>query len=89
MGEVAAEKSDKGRANDPVAAARRRAMTLKLRQARQTLTTNSIDFAGQYASLARLFANSVVGATPVMALVATRPLARPAGDRRRSRKRPA
>jgi len=70
MVEVAAEKNDKGRASDPVAAARRRAMTLKLRQARQTLTTNSIDFAGQYASLARLFANSVVGATPVMALVA-------------------
>ena len=70
MVEVAAEKNDKGRAGDPAAAARRRAMTLKLRQARQTLTTNSIDFTGQYASLARLFANSVAGATPAMALVA-------------------
>ena len=70
MVEVAAEKNDRGRASDPVAAARRRAMTLKLRQARQTLTTNSIDFAGQYASLARLFANSVASAAPVMALVA-------------------
>ena len=70
MVEVAAEKFDKGRASDPAAAARRRAMTLKLRQARQTLTTNSIDFSGQYASLARLFANSVTSAAPVMALVA-------------------
>jgi two-component system cell cycle sensor histidine kinase PleC len=70
MVEVAAEKFDKGRASDPTAAARRRAMTLKLRQARQTLTTNSIDFAGQYASLARLFANSLAGATPAIALVA-------------------
>ena len=70
MVEVAAEKFDKGRASAPAAAARRRAMTLKLRQARQTLTTNTIDFTGQYASLARLFANSVAGATPAMALVA-------------------
>ncbi len=70
MVEVAAEKNDKGRAGDPAAAARRRAMTRRLRQARQTLTTNSIDFTGQYASLARLFAASVAGATPVMALVA-------------------
>ena len=70
MGEVAAERNDKGRVGDPAAAARRRAMTLKLRQARQTLTTNTIDFTGQYASLARLFANSVAGATPAMALVA-------------------
>src|ERR1019366_2681715 len=70
MVEVAAEKNDKGRVGDPAAAARRRAMTLKMRQARQTLTTNSFDFTGQYASLARLFANSVASATPVMALVA-------------------
>src|SRR5450631_1091791 len=70
MVEVAAEKYDKGRAGDPAVAARRRAMTLKMRQARQTLTTNTFDFTGQYASLARLFANSVAGATPAMALVA-------------------
>ena len=70
MVEVAAEKNDKGRAGDPAAAARRRAMTLKLRQTRQSLTTSSVDFTGQYNSLARLFANSVAGATPAMALVA-------------------
>jgi two-component system cell cycle sensor histidine kinase PleC len=45
-------------------------MTLKLRQARQALTTNSIDFAGQYGSLARLFANSATNATPAITLVA-------------------
>ena len=70
MVEVGAEKNDKGRAGDPAVVARRRAMTLKLRQARQTLTTSSVDFAGQYGSLARLFANSIAGATPAMALVA-------------------
>jgi two-component system cell cycle sensor histidine kinase PleC len=70
MVEVAAEKNDKGRSGDPAAAARRRAMTLKLRQTRQSLTTSSVDFTGQYNSLARLFANSVAGATPAMALVA-------------------
>ena len=70
MVEVAAEKNDKGRASDPAAAARRRTMTIKLRHARQTLTTSSVDFAGQYGSLARLFANSIAGATPAMALVA-------------------
>ena len=70
MVEVGAERLDKGRASDPAASARRRAMTLKLRQARQALTTDSIDFGSQYASLARLFANSITGATPVIALVA-------------------
>ena len=45
-------------------------MTLKVRQARHALTTSPIDFSGQYASLARLFAASIAGATPAMALVA-------------------
>ena len=67
---VAADRNDKARASDPAAAARRRTMTLKLRQARQALTTDSIDFTSQYSSLARLFANSIAGATPVIALVA-------------------
>jgi two-component system cell cycle sensor histidine kinase PleC len=66
---VAAERIDKARASDPAAAARRRTMTLKLRQARQALTTDSVDFTGQYNSLARLFAHSIAGATPVIALV--------------------
>jgi two-component system cell cycle sensor histidine kinase PleC len=68
---VAAERNDKARAGDPAAAARRRTMTLKLRQARQALTTDSIDFTSQFSSLARLFANSITGATPVIALVAS------------------
>ncbi len=69
MSEVSAEKIDRGRASDPASAARRRKMTIKLKQARQSLTSNSVDFPGQYASLARLFAHSVMSATPAMALV--------------------
>jgi len=69
MSEVSAEKIDRGRASDPASAARRRKMTIKLKQARQSLTSNSVDFSGQYASLARVFAHSVMSATPAMALV--------------------
>ena len=69
MSEVSAEKIDRRGAGDPTAAARRRTMTIKLKHARQSLTNNSIDFSGQYASLVRLFANSVMSATPAMALV--------------------
>ncbi|MGO4872712.1 MAG: sensor histidine kinase [Roseiarcus sp.] len=69
MSEVSAEKIDRGRGGDPAAAARRRKMTIKLRHARQSLTSNSIDSAGQYASLVRLFAHSVMSATPAMVLV--------------------
>ncbi len=69
MSEVSAERIDKGRNGDPASAARRRKMTIKLKHARQSLTSNSIDISGQYASLARLFAQSVMSATPAMALV--------------------
>ncbi len=69
MSEVSAEKIDRGRNGDSTAAARRRQMTIKLKQARQSLTSNSVDSSGQYASLARLFAHSAMSATPAMALV--------------------
>ncbi len=69
MSEVSTEKIDKGRAGDPASASRRRQMTIKLKHARQSLTSNSVDSSGQYASLARLFAHSVMSATPAMALV--------------------
>ena len=69
MSKVSAETIDKGRGGDPASAARRRKMTLKLKQARQTLTSNSVDYSSQYASLARLFAQSAMSATPAMALV--------------------
>ncbi len=69
MSEVSAEKIDRRRNGDPAAAARRRKMTIKLKHARQSLTSNSVDFSGQYASLARLFAHSAMSATPAMALV--------------------
>ncbi|MFZ1964522.1 MAG: ATP-binding protein [Roseiarcus sp.] len=69
MSEVSAEKIDRRGAGDSTAAARRRTMTIKLKRARQSLTSNSIDFSEQYASLVRLFAHSVMSATPAMALV--------------------
>src|SRR5271163_753626 len=69
MSEVSTEQVDKVRAGDPASAARRRKMTIKLKHARQSLTSNSVDYSGQYASLARLFAQSVMSATGAMALV--------------------
>jgi len=44
MSQVSAESIDRGRGGDPESAARRRKMTLKLKHARQTLTSNSIDY---------------------------------------------
>ncbi|MBV8664408.1 MAG: hypothetical protein JO107_15045, partial [Hyphomicrobiales bacterium] len=69
MSQVSAETIEKSRGADPASAARRRKMSIKLKHARQTLTSNSIDYSSQYASLARLFAQSVTSATPAMALV--------------------
>jgi len=69
MNEASAQKIDSGREAAAAAAARRRTMNVKLRQARQTLTSDSLDLSEHYASLTRLFADSVKSATPVMALV--------------------
>src|SRR5580700_8697568 len=69
MSEVTAEMIENGRARDPVSATRRRKMTVKMRQAREKLTTVN-DRARPYApDLLRLFAQSHRSATPVMCLL--------------------
>ncbi len=69
MSEVTAEMIENGRARDPVSASRRRKMTVKMRQAREKLTTAS-DRASPYApQLLRLFAQSHRSAMPVMCLL--------------------
>ena len=71
MSEVTAEMIENGRARDPGSAARRRKMTLKMRQAREKLTTAN-DGASPYApDLVRLFAQGHKSAMPVMCLLAT------------------
>jgi two-component system, cell cycle sensor histidine kinase PleC len=69
MSEVTAEMIENGRARDPVSATRRRKMTVKMRQAREKLTT-AHNRASVYApDLVRLFAQSHRSATPVMCLL--------------------
>jgi two-component system cell cycle sensor histidine kinase PleC len=69
MSEVTAEMIENGRARDPVSASRRRKMTVKMRQARERLTTSS-DRGSAYApDLLRLFAQSHRSAMPVMCLL--------------------
>ena len=69
MSEVTAEMIENGRARDPASASRRRKMTVKMRQAREKLTTAN-DRANIYApDLLRLFAQSHRSATPVMCLL--------------------
>jgi two-component system cell cycle sensor histidine kinase PleC len=66
MSEVTAEMIENGRARDPASASRRRKMTIKMRQAREKLTTSN-DRASLYAPhLLRLFAQSHRSATPAM-----------------------
>jgi two-component system cell cycle sensor histidine kinase PleC len=69
MSEVTAEMIEKGRGGDPEEAARRRKMNIKLRHARQTLTSASGDYVGPYDSLVRLFAQSVRSATFAVVLL--------------------
>ena len=69
MSEVTAEMIEKGRHGDPAEVARRRKMNIKLRHARQALTSSSGDYAGPYDSLVRLFAQSVEGATLAVSLL--------------------
>ena len=69
MSEVTAEMIENGRARDPASAIRRRKMTVKMRAAREKLTTAS-DRAVVYApDLLRLFAQSNKSATPFMCLL--------------------
>jgi two-component system cell cycle sensor histidine kinase PleC len=70
MSEVTAQMIEQGRGGDPVAASRRRKMNIKLRHARQTLTSAEGDHSGPYDSLVRLFAQSAKLATPAFAVLA-------------------
>jgi two-component system cell cycle sensor histidine kinase PleC len=68
MSEVAAERSGKSGAGDS-SSARRRKMTLHMRQARERLTTSSLD-SGSYApELVRMFAHSHKSATPALCVL--------------------
>jgi two-component system cell cycle sensor histidine kinase PleC len=69
MSEVTAAMIENGRARDPASATRRRKMTVKMRAAREKLTTAN-DRAVVYApDLLRLFAQSNKSATPFMCLL--------------------
>jgi two-component system cell cycle sensor histidine kinase PleC len=69
MSEVTAEMIENGRLRDPASATRRRKMTVKMRQAREKLTTSS-DRASAYApDFLRLFAQGHKSATPFMCLL--------------------
>src|ERR1700683_227473 len=69
MSEVTAEMIENGRVRDPASATRRRKMTVKMRPAREKLTTSS-DRASAYApDFLRLFAQSHQSATPFMCLL--------------------
>jgi two-component system cell cycle sensor histidine kinase PleC len=69
MSQVTAEMIEKGRNGDPSEAARRRKMNIKLRHARQTLTSSAGEFVGPYDSLVRLFAQSVCSASAAVVLL--------------------
>src|SRR5271155_5430279 len=70
MSEVTAQMIEQRRGGDPGAASRRRKMNIKLRHARQTLTSAEGDHSGPYDSLVRLFAQSAKLATPAFAVLA-------------------
>ena len=69
MGEVTAEMIERGRNGDPADIARRRKMNIKLRHARQALTSAPGDYSGPYDSLVRLFAQSVESSSIAVALL--------------------
>ena len=70
MSEVTAEMIENGRTRDSASAMRRRKMMLKMRQARERLTTTANDRASPYApDLLRLFAQGHRSAAPVMCLL--------------------
>ncbi len=69
MSEVTAQMIERGRKGDPEEASRRRRMNIKLKHARQTLTSHPGDAGGPYDSLVRLFAQSAKSATPAIAVL--------------------
>jgi two-component system cell cycle sensor histidine kinase PleC len=70
MSEVTAQMIEQRRDGDPVAASRRRKMNIKLRHARQNLTSATDEISGPYDSLVRLFAQSAKLATPAFGILA-------------------
>ncbi len=64
MGDITAEMIERGRKGDPAETARRRKMTVKLRHARQSLTSRPPDDTGPYDSMVKLFAQSAKSAAP-------------------------
>ena len=69
MSEVTAEMIENGRARDPASASRRRKMTVKMREAREKLTTANERAAVYAPDLLRLFAQSNRSAMPFMCLL--------------------
>ncbi len=69
MNDVTAQMIERGRGGDPQASARRRKMNIKLRHARQALTSTSGDAVGPFDSMVRLFARSARSAAPAAALL--------------------
>ncbi len=69
MAGVTAEMIGKGRRGDPDEAARRRKMTIKLKHARQSLTSSTGDAAGPYDSMVRLYAESARSSALATALL--------------------
>lgn len=68
MSEVAAERADRSSASD-AASARRRKMTLKMRQARERLTTSNFDPGAYAPELVRMFAHSHKSAMPALCIL--------------------
>src|ERR1700712_1552365 len=66
---VTAEMIGKGRRGDPDEAARRRKMNIKLKHARQSLTSSTGDAAGPYDSMVRLYAESARSSALATALL--------------------
>ena len=70
MSEVTAEMIEQGRNGDPAATTRRRKMNIKLRQARETLTSTPDAISRQALAMVRLFAQSIRSATPMLGAIA-------------------
>jgi two-component system cell cycle sensor histidine kinase PleC len=69
MSEVTAEMIENGRGADPASATRRRRMNLKLREAREKLTTASGELGAFGPELVRMFAKSHKSAMPAMCVL--------------------
>jgi two-component system cell cycle sensor histidine kinase PleC len=70
MSEVTAEMIEQGRNGDPAATTRRRKMNIKLRQARENLTSTPDAISRHAIAMVRLFAQSIRSATPMLGAIA-------------------